>query len=51
MSQTCQEKLSFETKAQAAGTATTSHWRYGQKLKIYKCRSCKLWHLSSQPED
>lgn len=43
----CADKLAFDTKLQAQGSATTIKWRRGAKLKAYKCQHCDLWHLSS----
>ncbi len=47
----CADKLAFDTKDQAAATATASDWQYGANLTPYKCSHCGLWHLSSQPSD
>lgn len=47
----CAEKMAFETIAAAEATGTVSEWRYGSKLKVYKCRYCHLYHLSSNYED
>jgi len=47
----CADKLAFGTKEAAQATATTSEWRYGGKLKVYKCRYCHLYHLSSNYDD
>jgi len=46
----CQEKLAFDTKQQAEGTALAAEWQHGASLKAYKCRHCGLWHLSSQSD-
>jgi hypothetical protein len=46
----CAEKLAFDTPAAARATATISQWRYGSKLKVYKCHYCHLYHLSSNAE-
>lgn len=43
----CAEKLAFDTKNQATGSATAIKHQRGIKLKAYKCRYCALWHLSS----
>jgi hypothetical protein len=43
----CADKLAFDTKQAAEATATTGEWRYGGKLKTYKCQYCHLWHLAS----
>jgi hypothetical protein len=45
----CKEKLAFDTKKQAAATATVVQYRYGTIVRPYKCRHCDLWHLSSAP--
>jgi hypothetical protein len=47
----CADKLVFDTQAAARATATTSEWRYGSKLKVYRCRYCHLYHLSSNSEE
>ncbi len=47
----CADKLAFDTPEAAEGTATVSEWRYGSKLKVYRCRHCDLYHLSSNPEE
>jgi hypothetical protein len=43
----CHEKLAFDTKKQAEAAAVTAHYQHGSVLKVYKCRFCDLWHLSS----
>jgi hypothetical protein len=43
----CEEKLVFDTKKQAEAAATTLRWQKGTRLKVYRCRHCNLWHLSS----
>ena len=43
----CKDKLVFDTKKEAEATANVAHYRYGNKMKVYKCRHCGLWHLSS----
>jgi hypothetical protein len=43
----CAEKLAFNTRKEAQGTATVSEWRYGGNLKVYKCRHCHLFHLAT----
>ena len=47
----CTGKLAFDTPEAARATATVSEHRYGSKLKVYRCRYCNLYHLSSNPED
>jgi hypothetical protein len=44
----CKDKLRFDTQKEAAAAATVALYRYGNKMKVYKCRHCGLWHLSSQ---
>lgn len=43
----CAGKLAFDTPEAAAATGTVSEWRYGSKLKVYQCRYCHLYHLST----
>lgn len=43
----CADKLVFETPEAAHATATVSEHRYGGKLKVYRCRYCHFYHLSS----
>lgn len=43
----CKDKLAFDTKKEALATANVTHFRYGNKMKVYKCKHCGLWHLSS----
>lgn len=47
----CSDKLAFDTKKDADATANVAHYRYGGKLKSYRCRYCELWHLSSNYDD
>jgi hypothetical protein len=47
----CADKLSFDSIAAAQATGTVSKWRYGSKLKAYKCRFCRLYHLSTAYDD
>jgi hypothetical protein len=47
----CADKLTFETPEAARATGTVSEWRYGSNLKVYKCRYCHLYHLSSNADD
>jgi hypothetical protein len=44
----CEDKLAFDTQKEALATANVAHYRYGNKMKVYKCKHCGLWHLSSQ---
>lgn len=43
----CADKLSFDTKVAAEGSAVVAEWQHGTKLKAYQCRHCDLWHLAS----
>lgn len=43
----CADKLAFDTPKEARANATVAAYRYGTKLRIYHCRHCGLWHLSS----
>lgn len=47
----CRDKLAFATREQAESIAAVNAYRYGGKLRAYKCRHCGLWHLSSRVED
>jgi len=47
----CADKLAFDTSKEAQGMATASEWRYGGKLKVYKCRHCRLYHLATEHEE
>jgi hypothetical protein len=47
----CAGKISFDTPEAAEATGTVSEWRYGGKLKVYKCRYCQLYHLSSNYDE
>jgi hypothetical protein len=44
----CHEKLAFDTQKQAQAAATVAAYQRGIQLKVYRCRYCGLWHLSSQ---
>lgn len=43
----CSDKLAFDSEQQAKAEAAVVKWRRGTKLRVYKCRYCDLWHLSS----
>lgn len=45
----CADKLAFDTPKEARAAAVVAAYRYGTQLKIYRCRHCGLWHLSSNP--
>jgi len=47
----CAGKLAFDTVQAARATATVSEHHYGAKLKVYKCRYCGLYHLSTSRDD
>ena len=44
----CEDKLVFDTKEQATATALTAKWQHGTRLVVYRCKDCRLWHLSSK---
>jgi hypothetical protein len=43
----CDDKMVFDTKAEAESAAVVAEYQRGTKLKVYRCRDCHLWHLSS----
>lgn len=43
----CADKLAFDSRAQAVGSAVAIKHQRGAKLKPYKCAHCSLWHLAS----
>lgn len=43
----CAEKMAFDTKAEAENAALVAEHQRGVKLKVYRCKDCDLWHLSS----
>lgn len=43
----CDTKLKFSSKKEAEGAKVYAEHRHNTKLKIYLCKSCQLWHLSS----
>lgn len=43
----CADKLAFDASKQAQAAATVALHQHGTKLRIYRCRYCDLWHLSS----
>lgn len=47
MDKKCQDKMAFDTEKQAKTAATVALHQRGTKLKAYRCKSCRLWHLSS----
>ncbi len=46
----CSKKIAFITKNEAKASAVVAQFRYGNKLKVYKCKDCELWHLASNYE-
>ena len=46
----CADKLAFDTRKAAQGTATTAQYQNGADVKPYKCNYCHLWHLSTNYE-
>ena len=46
----CKDKLTFDNKNQADGSAVAEKWRSGTELKSYLCRYCHLWHLATKVE-
>lgn len=47
----CVDKLVFSTQKEALTAATVAQFQYGSRLRSYRCRICKLWHLASKYED
>lgn len=43
----CAEKMVFDTKEAAEAAAVSLEWQRGNKLRVYQCRHCNLWHLST----
>ncbi len=43
----CNDKLAFDTREQAEAAATVAAYQHGAALRVYRCRQCGLWHLSS----
>ena len=43
----CADKVTFETKKEAAAAGLAADWQHGATLKAYHCTYCGLWHLSS----
>lgn len=44
----CSEKLAFNTKKEAIGSAAAVQYQRGTKLTAYQCSYCQLWHLASR---
>lgn len=43
----CSHKISFDSQKEATTSATVAQHQHGTKLKAYRCKFCKLWHLAS----
>jgi hypothetical protein len=43
----CADKLAFDTEQAARAAANVAEYQHGTRLKVYACRHCGLWHLSS----
>lgn len=43
----CADKMAFDTEQEAESNALAAEWQHGGRLKVYHCKHCKLWHLSS----
>lgn len=43
----CADKLVFDTREQAEAAAAVAAYQHGVQLRVYVCRYCGLWHLSS----
>ena len=39
--------MAFDTKDEAENAVRVAEFQRGSKLKVYRCRDCQLWHLSS----
>lgn len=46
----CYEKVSFDTKNEAAAAGLAADWQHGATLRPYKCVHCNLWHLTTQSD-
>ena len=47
----CEDKLAFDAKKAAQAAATVAEYQHGTKLEVYLCKSCGLWHLTSNCTD
>lgn len=47
----CVDKLAFDTPKQAKAAAVVADLQHGTKLKVYHCRFCDLWHLSTDSSE
>jgi hypothetical protein len=43
----CAAKMAFDSKEEAEAVGLAAEWQHGGTLKVYRCRHCHLWHLSS----
>ena len=43
----CEGKMVFDSKAEAEAAALTADWQHGAILTPYLCKTCNLWHLTS----
>jgi hypothetical protein len=43
----CQDKMAFDSQDEAESSALAVDWQHGEKLSVYQCKHCELWHLSS----
>jgi len=43
----CDGKMAFDSQAEAEANALAVEWQHGGALKVYRCKHCSLWHLSS----
>ena len=43
----CVDKLAFDSQREAEVAAIVAQYQHGAQLKVYRCRNCGLWHLSS----
>lgn len=43
----CQDKMVFDSQAQAEANALAVQWQQGEDMVAYSCQYCRLWHLST----
>ena len=45
----CEDKLAFDDLKSANAAKAVAAWQHGEAadLKVYRCKHCSLWHLSS----
>jgi len=46
----CHHKLTFDSLAAAKAAAISLRHQHGEKLYVYQCHNCGLWHLSSNSD-